>query len=174
MYSSSDATTWAARYFFMSFIVLVGLLFSQLFISMIMTLISEADQLNSIRLCNFLRQFFATCNGEERQQIEQTLTELSKTLGYLQATLDCLSKGADKLPELFHACKQECCRSPREHTTLKQYVKKQIARADVPKLLAEHPWLSAMCWALDEQHADCTPSGEALGFKTSDIWPLCG
>ena len=107
MYSSSDCTTWAARYFFMSFIVLIGLLFSQLFVGMIMTLISEAQQLNSIRLANFLRPFVVTSNAQERERIRETLIKLNATLCYMQDAICILNSDVGQLRSLFDAISQE-------------------------------------------------------------------
>ena len=64
MFAAADATTQVSRYFFMTFTVLVGLLLSPIFTSMVITMYSEMQQLQSKRIYNFLLGFYANRTSE--------------------------------------------------------------------------------------------------------------
>ena len=147
MYSSSDSTTWAARYFFMSFIVLIGLLFSQLFVGMIMTLISEAQQLNSIRLSSFLRPFFVASNELERARITNTLLKLNATLSCIQDAISILNSDVAQLRPLFEAISQghEDTDAVHKPASLQKFVRGHLKHVNIAELLQNNPWLDTFC-----------------------------
>ena len=88
MYGATDATTEAARVFFVSFSMLATLLLAQLIIGVIVNLFTEVRRLNSEQLYSCLADFTGTANANERSAIEDDVLKLNTTMLPLHAALD--------------------------------------------------------------------------------------
>ena len=101
MYAATDATTEAARVFFISFSMLATLLLAQLIIGVIVNLFSDVKRLNSEQLYSCLADFTGTADANERSAIEDDVLKLNTTMLPLHGALDIFSDANKSHPISF-------------------------------------------------------------------------
>ena len=93
MYSASNATTEAARLFFISYVLIVSLLLAQLVIGVIVNLFTDIQRLNSEHLFTCLAKFTSTADVKERGAIEDDVLKLNTLLIPLHEASDLVAQG---------------------------------------------------------------------------------
>ena len=88
MYSSSDATTEAARVFFISYAIFGTLLFAQLIIGVIVNLFVQIKHLNSEQLYSCLAEVTRTADESELRAMEDDILKLNTTMLPIHGALD--------------------------------------------------------------------------------------
>eukprot|EP00656_Telonema_subtile_P052056 TRINITY_DN7148_c0_g2_i1.p1 TRINITY_DN7148_c0_g2~~TRINITY_DN7148_c0_g2_i1.p1 ORF type:complete len:576 (-),score=141.01 TRINITY_DN7148_c0_g2_i1:230-1957(-) len=104
MYSTSDATTEASRFWFCSYIFLVGMLGGELFVGVIISLYNDVEQISSPRVFAVLEPVFREFSPEERDTLIQDMLELNaKTRCYNELFAQLIREDAEHPADEDHA-----------------------------------------------------------------------
>ena len=77
LYSASDSTTEAARFWFIGYIFIVGMLYSELFVGVIISLYADVSAISSPRVFNVLEEIFRDFSTDERDVLIDDMLEIN-------------------------------------------------------------------------------------------------
>ena len=176
VYAASDATTEAARVFFISFQIIVSLLLTNIVVGVIVNMFTEVRRLNSELLFSCLANFTGTAHVDERGAIESDVLKLNTLLLPLHEVLEASGsktkssalkpffqelRDRDNFTQMSSVASVVRPRSRgtshvnglREQDSFEDFVNTHARLVDVDQLLLKHPWVLKVGYQYIQQHA---------------------
>ena len=151
MYEASDATTEAARLYFISFVTIFSLLLAQLIVSLIVNLFCEISSVSNPKVYDALNKFLTAIDSQDRDADKETVLDVNhKMLPILDICEFLSQKQQDNDGNVF----LQCCHALADFTygaseaedghkqsLLTVFVDKQARKVNRILLVDKNPWL---------------------------------
>jgi len=93
MYSATDNTSSASKFFFMSYTFIATMLFGQLLVGVIISMYNDVDGIRYDRVYRIIEPLWRMCNQDEKEQLLEDLLEINWRLFGLQRQLHSVTHG---------------------------------------------------------------------------------
>ena len=184
MYEASDATTEAARLYFLSFVTIFSLLLAQLIVGLIVNLFGEISSVSNPKVYAAINKFLTVTNSQDRDADKETVLDVNhKMLPILDVCEFLSQKQQDNDGSVF----LQCCHAladfsygvseaedEHKQSLLTVFVDEQARKVNRILLVDNNPWLRDVISSNDDVF---DPKAEALVVSslfndTQDVFQL--